>query len=343
MLVAMTGASGFVGSHTLRALADRGHTVRALVRDRAKFERLLAARGLAQPEIVEGDMTDRASVAALVEGAESVIHTAATVAFEPGLIERMHANNVAGVENVVTAALEAGARSIVYTSSVAAIFHGGYPPITIDDPVAEPDNPYGKAKADAERAARSLQERSDGRLSILYPPGIIGPDDPALSESNKAFLIYIRDWAPRTTGGMSLVDVRDVAEILVAVAERGGDGRYLFAGLQLAWEEIACVIERVTRRAVKRKLLPGPLLRGAGRLFDAMKTVAPLDFPLTLETMTYATRWPGIVTSPAAATLEHQYRTAEQTIGDLARWLEHEGHIDKKARGALPPWPVRAG
>jgi nucleoside-diphosphate-sugar epimerase len=338
MLVAITGGTGFVGSHTVRALVDAGHTVRALVRDRAKLERVLGVHGLDMPEVIEGDMTDRGVVDQLVAGAESVIHTAATVAFEPGLIEKMHANNVAGVENVISAALEAGARSVVYTSSVAALFHAGYPPITIEDPIAEPDNPYGRAKADAEKLARRLQENSYGRLSILYPPGIIGPDDPAMSESNRAFLIYIRDWAPRTTGGMSLVDVRDVAEILVEVAERGGAERYLFSGAQLSWEEIARAIGRVTQRHVKRVPLPPKLLRGAGRFFDSLKWIAPFDFPLTLETMTYATRWPGIVPSPAAARLGHHYRTADETIGDLTRWFHHGGHIDEAARGALPAW-----
>lgn len=338
MLVAITGATGFVGSHTLHALVSAGHTVRALVRDPAKLDRILDVHGLGPVEVVRGDMTDAGAVGELVAGAESVIHTAATVAFEPGLIERMHANNVAGVETVISAALSAGARSVVYTSSVAAIFHAGFPPISIDDPIAEPDNHYGRAKADAEKLARRLQAQSDGRLSMLYPPGIIGPDDPGLSEANRALLIYIRDWAPKTTSGMSLVDVRDVAEIIVNVAEKGGAQRYLFAGIQLSWDEIAEVIERVTQRPVKRKLLPGALLRSAGRFFDTLKAVAPLDWPLTFETMTYATLWPGIVPSPAAIALEHSYRSAEQTIGDVARWLEHAGHIDAKARGALPAW-----
>ena len=154
MLVAITGATGFAGSHTLRALVDAGHSVRALVRDPAKLDRIRALHALPEIDAVIGDMNDCDAIARLVDGVDSVIHAAATVAFEPGLIERMHDDNVRGVETVVTAALEAGARSVVYISSVAAIFHGGYPPISIDDPIAEPDNPYGRAKADAERLAR---------------------------------------------------------------------------------------------------------------------------------------------------------------------------------------------
>jgi dihydroflavonol-4-reductase len=338
MLVAITGATGFVGSHTVRALTRAGHEVRALVRDSAKLNRLREALSLPEIEVVTGDMTDAEAVGRLVEGAEAVIHTAATVAFEPGLIEEMHANNVCGVETVVNAAIDAGARSIVYTSSVAAIFHGGYPPITIDDPIAEPDNHYGRAKADAERLARDLQARANGRMSILYPPGIIGPEDPGLSESNRALLIFLRDWVPTTTTGMSLVDVRDVAEILVKVAERGGSERYLFAGIQLSWDQIAAALHRLTQRPVKRRPLPGALLRTLGSIFDKLSAVAPLDWPLTYETMTYATRWPGIVPSPAAVALEHEYRNEDETFADVARWLEHDGHMGRAALGRLQPW-----
>jgi nucleoside-diphosphate-sugar epimerase len=338
MLVSITGATGFVGSHTLRVLVAAGHSVRALVRDPAKFERIRETHGLDEIDVVEGDMTDPLAVAQLVQGADAVIHTAATVAFEPGRIEQMLTNNVSGVETVISAALQAGARSVVYTSSVAAIFHGGYPPITIDDPIAEPDSHYGRAKAVAETLARRLQAQSEGRLSILYPPGIVGPDDPSLSEANRLLQILLRDWTPKTTSGLSLVDVRDVAEIIVKVVERGGADRYLFTGLQMSWDEIAGEIARLTARPMKRKLLPPRLLRGLGRVLDTLKTVAPVDWPLTHETMTYATRWPGLIPSPAAIALDHRYRSVDETIGDAARWLEHAGHIGTQARGALPPW-----
>jgi nucleoside-diphosphate-sugar epimerase len=337
MLVAITGATGFVGSHTVRALLDAGHDVRLLVRDAAKLERIRATLGLPDLEFVVGDMTDRDAVDRLVDGAEGVVHTAATVAFEADRIATMHDNNLRGVETVVGAAIGAGARSIVYTSSVSAIFRPGYPPLTVDEPVATPTSPYGRAKADAERLARALQESSGGRLSIVYPPGVVGPDDPAMSESNRALLIYVRDFVPLTSSGMTLVDVRDLAVLLVRALEAGGGERYLVSGVQLSWDQIAETIARVTGRTVTRRRLPGWLLRAGGRLFDGLKAVAPLDWPLTLETMTYATQWPGVVESRSVARLGVEFRNADDTFSDVIRWMCAAGHISPDARGRLDP------
>jgi nucleoside-diphosphate-sugar epimerase len=338
MRVALTGGTGFIGSHAIRALVAADHDVRLLVRDPAKLERLRSSYGLPVLEHVVGDMTDAGAVAALVEDTDAVVHAAATVAFEADRIASMHDDNLRGVETVLGAALASRARSIVYLSSVSAIFRPGYPPLTIDAPVATPTNPYGAAKADAERLARRMQAESDGRLSIVYPPGVVGPEDPALSESNRALLIYVRDFVPRTTSGMSLVDVRDLAALIVRALEEGGAERYLVSGIQLSWDEIAATIARVTGRSVKRRRLPGALLRAAGRLFDMLEAVAPLDWPLTYETMTYATQWPGIVESPAVARLRLPTRAAEQTFGDVIRWMHETGHVSARARGVLPPW-----
>lgn len=338
MLVALTGATGFVGSHTVRALLDAGHAVRVLVRDRTKLERIRSLHGLPAIEHMVGDMTDRGAAAELVAGVEGVVHMAATVAFEPDRIAMMHDDNLRGVETVLQAGLAGGARSIVYTSSVSAIFRPDYPPLTIGEPIARPTNPYGAAKADAERSARRLQEQSGGRLSIVYPPGVIGPDDPGLSESNRALLIYVRDWVPATSSGMSLVDVRDLAALVVSALEAGGAERYLMAGVQLSWNQIAETIARVTGRPVKRRFLPGWLLRGSGRVFDLLKAVAPLDWPLTYETMSYATQWPGIIESSAVTRLGLPTRSADETFSDVVRWLEHAGHVSAQARGVLPPW-----
>ena len=84
------------------------------------------------------------------------------------------------------------------------------------------------------------------------------------------------------------------------------------------------------------------LIRAAGRFFDTVKTVAPVDFPLTYETMTYATRWPGVIESGNVAAMGHRPRTYEETISDTVRWFEHAGHIDAAARGNLPPWNPEA-
>ena len=108
--VAITGATGFVGSHTVAHLLAHGHRPRLLVRDPVKAERVLGAlrrRSVAAVELVVGDMGDAAAVAELLDGAEAVIHAAAAIGVT-GPRADLVAQNVHGMENVVGAAVERG-------------------------------------------------------------------------------------------------------------------------------------------------------------------------------------------------------------------------------------------
>ncbi len=83
MLVGVTGGTGFVGSHTVVALQDAGHRVRALVRDPAKLKRIYEPMGREIAEVVVGDVTDPDSATRLLEGCDAVVHAAAVVALGP--------------------------------------------------------------------------------------------------------------------------------------------------------------------------------------------------------------------------------------------------------------------
>ena len=117
----VTGATGFVGSHTAAALGAEGHAVRALVRDPEKLERVFRKRGLEPPEAVRGDVTDAASVERASEGCDAVVHTAAVVAMAAHRAQEVLDTNARGVENVVGGAVQAGIPRVVYVSSVGAL------------------------------------------------------------------------------------------------------------------------------------------------------------------------------------------------------------------------------
>jgi dihydroflavonol-4-reductase len=117
MLVFVTGGTGFIGGHVVRALRERGDDVRALVRDPNKG----LALGELGCELVSGDLADRVALEKAMEGCEAVVHGAAV--YEVGIPESerraMYEANVAGTENALRAVLAAKVPKAVYISTVA--------------------------------------------------------------------------------------------------------------------------------------------------------------------------------------------------------------------------------
>ncbi len=187
-LLAITGATGFVGSAVLDAALAEGHQVRALAR------REQTAR--AGVEWVRGDLGDTAALAALVEGADAVIHVAGLTntpdpaAFEPA--------NVTGTVNVIAAMKQAGARRLVFVSSLSARMPGL--------------SAYGASKAKAE----ALVEASGLDWTTVRPPGVYGPRDVDYLEMFRTAKL---GFVPLPPGGASsIIHADDLARLLVALA-----------------------------------------------------------------------------------------------------------------------------
>jgi len=335
MLVAVTGGTGFIGSHTVVALADAGHRVRLLVRDRGKLERVFATRGLAIDDYVVGDATDPESVSELLAGCDAVVHTAAVVALEKARAAEVQRTNARSVELVVGGAVEAGLSRIVYVSSAGALFRVGGPPLTGDSPVGDSASAYGASKADAERYVRELQQAGAPILTV-YPTAVVGPDDPGLTDPNRAMAFFLEWGAPRTSSGYQPIDVRDLARMHVLLLEsERGTGRYMAAGRYYPWRELFERVEEVTGRRVRQVPLPGAVLRGLGRVADVVKHVVPFDLPLTLEGMQFATCWPTADGTPAQRDLGIRLRSFEETLADTYRWLCDAGHLTREQIGLL--------
>jgi nucleoside-diphosphate-sugar epimerase len=333
--VLVTGGTGFVGSHGAAALVGAGHELRLLVRDPRKAERVLAMHGLAPADLVVGDVTDPAAVARALEGCDAVLHAAAVVALEAHRAAEVHHANARGARVVLGEAHRRGLRSLVYVSSAAAMFSAGGPPIGPDASLAEPRSPYARSKAEGERFARELLE-AGAPLRISYPVGVIGPLDPGLSEMNRTVQILVRDFVPLTSSGISVVDVRDLARIHLALLEgRAAPGRYVAGGHFLPWREVGALAERLTGRRLRKLPLPGALLRAAGRVGDVAKRFAPFDFPLTHEAMLLATRWPGADGSATSAATGVRFRDPAESFADALRWLADAGHLRPEHVGRL--------
>ena len=192
-LLAITGATGFVGQAVLDAAAAAGLDVRALTRRRQK-----ARAGV---EWVQGDLDNKRALRRLVARASAVIHIAGVVnsadpaAFEDG--------NVRGTLNIVNAALEAGVGRFVHVSSLSA----REPQLSI----------YGASKRRGERVVAS----SGLDWTIVRPPGIYGPRD---AEMFELFRLARKGVVPLPPAGrVSLIHVADLADLLLALVRGGED------------------------------------------------------------------------------------------------------------------------
>lgn len=228
----VTGANGHLGNTLVRALLARGHTVRAGVRQPADDR---AFQGLAC-ERVRLELQDPATLRAALQGVDVLYQVAAVFRHWARDVQReIIAPNVEGTRLVLEAAAAAGVRRVVYVSSVAAVGHTGEP---LDEQHWNADchgNPYYRAKVESEQVAWSTARQLGLSLVTVLPGAIVGPYGHAaehrLTDTMKFLDAVQRRQLPFDPDfHFNFVDVRDVAEGLIAAAERGRAGeRYLLA------------------------------------------------------------------------------------------------------------------
>ena len=324
MRVVVTGGTGFAGSHAAAALGAAGHDVRLLVRDTAKVDRVFAALGAPAPDRVVGDVLDPASVERALEGCDAVVHAAAVVTNERRRAEEVLRTNPEAARNVLAAAAAAGADPIVHLSSVASLFPPPGPVIDLTTPVATPTSAYGRSKVGAELVARALQDEG-APVTIVYPGGIWGPDDPTLTEQVRATGTLVRSGLPMTSGGMTVLDVRDLATAITRSLEPGhGPRRFLLGGHFFTTRELADLFVEVCGRCRRIPSLPR-ILRTVGRFNDLLMRVIPANLSITYEGMVFLTK--GVPTDDSATfeALGLTLRPAEETVADTLRWLVAQG------------------
>lgn len=210
----MTGANGFVGSHLCRALIERGHPVRALIRRGADRERVANL----PVEWIEGDLSDPSALARGCRGVRWIYHIAGRVK-APSLEEYRKAN-----ADGTRAVLEAAAREsgnlerFVYMSSMAA---GGPSSNGVPRDETAPNNPttpYGRSKLEGEDFAR--QYAGSLPVSIVRPPAVYGPGDTEVLGFFEAVSWHIKPIFGDRPSQLSVVHVSDLVEGTILAGTR---------------------------------------------------------------------------------------------------------------------------
>ncbi|GAB2691422.1 SDR family NAD(P)-dependent oxidoreductase [Kitasatospora kifunensis] len=340
MLVCVTGGTGFVGAHSVAALVREGAAVRLLARDPSRVEGALRPLGVpsAAVQVVTGDVTDRARVAAALRGVDAVLHAASVYSFDTRRYPELRRTNVSGTELVLQAAVRAGVGRIVHVSSVAALYPAPAGEVTAQSPVGSPKEAYMASKAEAELVARRFQAEG-APVAITYPPALIGPYDPHLGDQNARLRNELRGLMPMwPLGGFPLGDVRDTAELharllLEPGREHGRDpgGRYFGPGRYLTTRQYLGSVGEVTGRRLPALFLPPAAMLPVGRAVGLVQRVWPWHIPAE-----YGAVYICAAAAPVAKDVPTgglSPRPLADSLGDTVRWLHTGGLLSARQAG----------
>jgi dihydroflavonol-4-reductase len=316
--ILVTGASGFIGAHVARLLAERGDAVRALCRSAPP-----PAAGPA--EWTPGDVTDARAVARAVEGCDAVVHTAALYSYARADAAPMQAINVDGTRHVLDAAARAGLRVVVTSTAATCGPVAGRAADERDAPAEwELRVPYKRTKVAAERLALA-RAAAGADVIVVNPTTTVGPGDRRPTPSGQ----MLRDAAAGRMRGyipgaaINVVAVEDVAAGHVLALERGRSGeRYLLGGEDLALREALAIAARAAGRGAPRWPVPWRVALGAAHLARAGARVRGREPHLLVLDEVRLARVPMRFSSAkAAAELGYAPRPAREALTAAVSWL----------------------
>jgi dihydroflavonol-4-reductase len=323
----VTGATGFVGSAVARALLARGRRVRVLARPNSDRRNL---GGLAV-EIAEGAMEDPRSLARAVAGCRYVYHVAADYRIWVPDPAPMFRANVEGTRDLLTAALEAGAERVVYTSSVATLglVPGGSAteetPSSVDDMIG----PYKRSKFAAEQVARGLARERGLPVVIVNPSTPVGPGDIKPTPTGRLIVETARGQMPAFVDtGLNIVHVDDVAEGHLAAAENGRIGeRYILGGENMALAEILAEVAQAVGRRPPWLRVPHSVLFPVAIGAELAARATGRDPFVTLDGVRMSRKKMYFSSEKALREFGYTPRPARRAIADAVSWFRDNGYL----------------
>ena len=249
----VTGATGFLGSHVARVLAEQGAELRLLVRPTSDLRNLDGLNADRSVDRVVGDLRDPASITKALAGCDVVFHVAADYRLWVRDPSEMYRSNVEGTRSLLEAARKQGVRRVVYTSSVATM---GFGPGSNHGNVADEQSPvsladmighYKRSKFMAEQVAIDAA-RSGLDVVIVNPTTPIGERDIKPTPTGRIVVDFLKRKFPAyVETGLNLVDATECARGHLQALEKGRTGeRYILGGENLTLKQILDRLAAIT-------------------------------------------------------------------------------------------------
>ena len=323
----ITGATGFVGAAVARVLIDKGHKLKALARpqnDRRNLEGLPL-------EIIEGDLSKPNTYLHALKGCQALFHVAADYRLWVPDPEAMHHINVGGTHALMEAAMNAGVKKIVYTSSVATLgIHKDGTAANEDTPVGFSDmiGTYKKSKFLAEEEVNRLIKHHNLPAIIVNPSTPIGPRDIKPTPTGRIIVDAVKGRIPAYIDtGLNIAHVDDVAFGHWLAFERGKIGeRYILGGQNLGLGEILSIIAELVGRPAPKIKLARELIFPIAYIAETFARITKKEPFVTVDALRMAKKKMFFSPQKAERELGYKARPARAAIADAIAWFQKHNY-----------------
>jgi dihydroflavonol-4-reductase len=321
MKIAITGASGHLGSVLCRELLNQGHDIVALV-----FKDISAIEGL-PITMVKGDILDKDSLTKLMNGCDALIHSAGLIKLSYKFDKQVYDVNVIGTKNILEIAKNQNISKIIYVSSIHVFSHKPSNEILNETRNIVSDNSifYDQTKRDAQNLA--LEASKNGQnIVIVCPTSIVGPYDYKPSKLGKAILDICKGKIPAVVkGGFDFVDVRDLAKGIISALINGKNGEnYILGGNYHTIKEFSNMVLKIF--GSKKRLIEFPIIAAyVGipfvKLYSLITKKAPLYDKIYIDILQDGNKYTSSL--KAQKELNYKVRPLEETLTETIQWFKN--------------------
>jgi dihydroflavonol-4-reductase len=323
----VTGATGFVGSHVARALADSGAELRLLVRAESRTENIDAIAA----ERVTGDLREPEFLEKALSGCEHVFHVAADYRLWTREPEQMYRANVEGTRALLRAAQKAGAKRVIYTSSVATMAYPSNGHLSDEQSPVKLANMIGHYKRSKFMAEQVAMEAAQSGVDVVIvnPTTPVGEQDIKPTPTGRIIVDFLKGKFPAYVDtGLNLVDVATVARGHVLAMQRGRRGeRYILGGENLTLKQILDRLGALTGLRSPRVRLPYAAALATG-VVDTVVTGAMLrrEPRVTLDAVRMGRKKMFVSSAKAERELGWTIVPVEDALRRAVEWFRAHGY-----------------